>query len=142
MRKILKNEGVQSLLTSLICIIVGMFVGYLVLLLIEPTGAFEAIMSVAKNFLGYSRTNMQLKHLGTTLAKTAPLIMCSLSIRFSYKVDFLISVRRDSMCMGACGLHGAARFRMGLACHAFCRSICGRGIRCDHRCAESILQRE
>ena len=56
MRKILKNEGVQSLLTSLICIIVGMFVEVPGVLLTSDR-AFEAIMSVAKNFLGYSRTN-------------------------------------------------------------------------------------
>lgn len=86
MRRILKNEAVQSLLTSLICIIAGMFLGFLVLLLIEPGGAFAAITAVAKNFFGYSRTTMQLKHLGTTLVKTAPLIMCSLSVLFSYKV--------------------------------------------------------
>ncbi len=121
MRKILKNEGVQSLLTSLICIIVGMFVGYLVLLLIEPTGAFEAIMSVAKNFLGYSRTNMQLKHLGTTLAKTAPLIMCSLSILFSYKVGLFNIGAAGQYVMGACAcLYGALGFGWGwLPCLLF-----------------------
>ncbi len=108
MKKILKNEAVQSLLTSLICIIVGMFVGYLVLLMIEPSGAAEAIVAVAKNFLGYSRTNMQLKHLGTTLVKTAPLIMCSLSILFSYKVGLFNIGAAGQYVIGSCACLYAA----------------------------------
>lgn len=108
MKKILKNDAVQSLLTSLICIIVGMFVGYLVLLMIEPSGAAEAIAAVAKNFLGYSRTNMQLKHLGTTLVKTAPLIMCSLSILFSYKVGLFNIGAAGQYVIGSCACLYAA----------------------------------
>lgn len=108
MKKILKNDAVQSLLTSLICIIIGMFVGYLVLLMIEPSGAAEAIVAVAKNFLGYSRTNMQLKHLGTTLVKTAPLIMCSLSILFSYKVGLFNIGAAGQYVIGSCACLYAA----------------------------------
>ncbi len=108
MKKILKNDAVQSLLTSLICIIVGMFIGYLVLLLIEPSGAAEAIGAVAKNFLGYSRTNMQLKHLGTTLVKTAPLLMCSLSILFSYKVGLFNIGAAGQYVIGSCACLYAA----------------------------------
>lgn len=102
MKKILKNSAVQTLLTSAICILVGMFVGYLVLLVIEPNGAGEAIMAVAKNFLGYSRANIQMKHMGTTLVKTAPLIMCSLSVLFSYKVGLFNIGAAGQYVVGAC----------------------------------------
>ncbi len=102
MKKILRNSIVQSLLTSIICILLGMFVGYLVLLAIEPSGAGEAIMAVAKNFLGYSREQIQLKHMGTTLAKTAPLIMCSLSVLFSYKVGLFNIGAAGQYVVGVC----------------------------------------
>lgn len=102
MRKILKNGVVQSILTSVICIVIGMFVGYLVLLAIEPTGAAEAITDVAKNFLGFNRPQTQLKHLGTTLVKTAPLIMCSLSVLFSYKVGLFNIGAAGQYVVGAC----------------------------------------
>lgn len=102
MRKILKNSVVQSLLTSLICILAGMFIGYLVLLAIEPSGAFEAILAVAKNFLGYSRESVQLKNLGSTLVKTAPLVMCSLSVLFSYKVGLFNIGAAGQYVVGAC----------------------------------------
>ncbi|MCD8354850.1 MAG: ABC transporter permease [Clostridiales bacterium] len=82
---LLRNAGVQSLLASLLCILIGLIVGYIVLLIIEPSGANEAIITIIKNFLTYSRTDTQLKYLGNTLAKTAPLLLCSLSVLFAYK---------------------------------------------------------
>ena len=85
-RSLLRNNAVQSLLASLLCILIGLLVGYVVLLLINPAGAGEAITTIVKNFMTYSRRNAQLKYLGSTLVKTAPLLMCSLSILFAYKV--------------------------------------------------------
>ena len=85
-RSLLRNNAVQSLLASLLCILIGLLVGYIVLLFINPAGASEAIITIVKNFMKYSRTNAQLKYLGSTLVKTAPLLMCSLSVLFAYKV--------------------------------------------------------
>ena len=85
-RSLLRNNAVQSLLASLLCILFGLLVGYVVLLLINPAGAGEAITTIVKNFMTYSRRNAQLKYLGSTLVKTAPLLMCSLSVLFAYKV--------------------------------------------------------
>jgi simple sugar transport system permease protein len=83
---LLRNGAVQSLLASLLCILIGLLLGYIALLLINPAGAGEAILTIVKNFMTYSRTTAQLKYLGSTLVKTAPLLMCSLSILFAYKV--------------------------------------------------------
>ena len=82
----LKKSGVQTLLASLICIFLGVLIGYIVLLCINPAGAWDAIMAVLKNFMTYSRSTAQMKYLGSTLVKTAPLLMCSLSVLFAYKV--------------------------------------------------------
>ncbi len=86
MRKLLKNNAVQSLLASLICILLGLFIGYIVLLFINPAGAGEAILNIVKNFFNYNRPQAQFKYFGTTLIKTAPLLMCALSVLFAYKV--------------------------------------------------------
>ncbi len=108
MKKILKNSGVQSFLASLVCIILGMLIGYIVLLIIEPSGAGEAIVAVAKNFLGYSKKSMQMKYLGNTLTKTAPLLMCSLSIIFAYKVGLFNIGAAGQYVIGSCAcLYGA-----------------------------------
>ena len=86
MKKILKNSTVQTLVASLLCIIMGLFIGFIVLLFINPSGAAGAILAVVKNFLNSSRANLQIKNFGNTLVKTAPLLMCSLSVLFAYKV--------------------------------------------------------
>ena len=99
-RNLLKNNGVQSLLASLACIVLGLFLGYVVLLLINPAGAGEAILTVIKNFLTYNKPASQMKYLGNTLVKTAPLLMCSLSILFAYKVGLFNIGAAGQYCFG------------------------------------------
>ena len=85
-KPLLRRPGVQTLLASLVCILLGLLVGYIALLIINPAGANEAIMDVIKNFMAYSKPEKQLKNFGVTLVTTAPLLMCSLSVLFAYKV--------------------------------------------------------
>ncbi len=82
---LIRRSGFQSLVASLLCIIIGLFIGYIVLLIINPDGAGKAISTIVENFLTYKKPKTQLKYLGSTLVKTAPLIMCSLSVLFAYK---------------------------------------------------------
>ncbi|MBR4291370.1 MAG: ABC transporter permease [Oscillospiraceae bacterium] len=100
-KNFLKNSGVQSLLSALICVILGLFIGYVVLLFINPAGAGEAIITVIKNFLTYSRPATQMKYLGNTLVKTAPLLMCALAILFAYKVGLFNIGTAGQYCAGA-----------------------------------------
>ena len=86
MKKLLRNSAVQSLLASLACILMGLLIGYIVLLFINPAGASKAILDVLKNFMKTSNPERQLKLFGTTLVRTAPLLMCGLSVLFAYKV--------------------------------------------------------
>ena len=107
-KSLLKNNGVQSLIASLLCIVLGMLIGYIVLLFINPTGAGEAIITVMKNFLNYNRADTQLKYLGNTLVKTAPLLMCALSILFAYKVGLFNIGASGQYTAGACAALYAA----------------------------------
>ena len=101
-KNILKNEGVQSLIASLLCIIMGMLIGFIVLLFINSSGAWDAILDVMRNFFNYSRANLQLKNFGNTIVKTVPLLLCSLSVLFAYKVGlFNIGVAGQYL-VGAC----------------------------------------
>ena len=83
---LLRNNGFQTFITSIICIILGLIVGYLALLIINADGAWKAITEVLKNFFKYPTAPARMKYFGSTLAKTAPLIFCSLSVLFAYKV--------------------------------------------------------
>ncbi len=107
MRKVLKNQAVQTFAASILCILAGLLIGYIVLLFIEPSGAGEAIKAVIKNFLTYNKKESQLKYLGNTLVKAAPLVMCSLSILFSYKV-------------GLFNIGAAGQYCIGIACSLYC----------------------
>ena len=85
-RSLLGKPAVQTLLSSLLCIVLGVLVGYIALLIINPAGAGEAVTDILKNFWNYKKHATQMKNLGNTLVKTAPLLMCSLSVLFAYKV--------------------------------------------------------
>ena len=113
-KNILKNDGVQSLLASLICILLGLLIGFIVLLFINPSGAGEAITAVIKNFLNYSKAATQAKYLGNTLVKTAPLLMCALSILFAYKVGLFNIGAAGQYCAGvALSLYAALAWGWG-----------------------------
>ena len=84
--KLLRKNVVQTLLASLLCILLGLLIGFLALLIINPAGAGDAILAIIKNFWNYSKPATQMKNFGNTLVKTAPLLMCSLSVLFAYKV--------------------------------------------------------
>ncbi len=86
MKKFLKSEGGQSFIASIICIVLGLLIGYVVLLFIAPSGALKAILTIIKNFFYYPSSVARIKYFGSTLVKMAPLLMCSLSILFAYKV--------------------------------------------------------
>lgn len=93
-KSLLQNPGVQNIIASLLCIVLGLLVGFVVLLLINhgvnpKTGqlnAVEAISVIVQNFWKYNSQAAQLKYLGNTLVKSAPLLMCGLSVLFAYKV--------------------------------------------------------
>ena len=121
MKKVLKNPGVQAFVASIICIILGLLIGYIVLLFINPEGAAESIINVIKNFLTWNRANKKLQQFGNTLAKTMPLLMCSLSILFAYKVGLFNIGAAGQYVAGSCAcLYAALAWGWGwLPCMIF-----------------------
>ena len=108
MKKLLKNPGAQAFIASIICILLGLLIGYIVLLFINPEGAAESILNVIKNFFTWSKPKTQLKQFGNTLAKTMPLLMCSLSILFAYKVGLFNIGAAGQYVAGSCACLYAA----------------------------------
>ena len=121
MKKILKNDAVQSLIASLLCIILGLLIGYIVLLFINPAGAWDAILAVLKNFLKTANHARRVKLLGATLVRTAPLLMCGLSVLFAYKVGlFNIGVAGQYVAGVCASLYAALAWHWGwLPCVLF-----------------------
>ena len=111
--RFLEKEGVQVLIASLICILLGVLIGYIVLLCINPAGASESIVNVLKNFMTYSKPATQWRKFANTLAKTMPLVLCSLSILFAYKVGLFNIGTAGQYVAGACAcLYGALGLKL------------------------------
>lgn len=121
MKKALKNSAVQSLIASLLCILLGLLIGYIVLLFINPQGAWGAILAVLKNFLNTAMAKRRVKLLGATLVRTAPLLMCGLSVLFAYKVGLFNIGAAGQYVAGVCAsLYAALAWGWGwLPCMIF-----------------------
>ena len=113
LNSLLRKDGFQTLLASLLCILGGLLVGYIVLLVIEPSGAWNAILAVMQNFLRYPNAALKMKYFGQTLVRTAPLLMCALSVLFAYKVGMFNIGAAGQYVAGACAcLYTALKFGM------------------------------
>ncbi len=102
-RKIFKNGGVQSLISSILCVILGLALGYVALLIINADGAWEAITAVLQNFFRWPEGPMRDKYFAQTIVYTVPLLMCALSILFSYKVG-LFNIGASGQYMAGAGI--------------------------------------
>lgn len=112
-KRFLDNPSVQSILAALICIVIGVLIGFIVLLLINPSEAFTGITAILKNYFNYPLGKMSLKYFGSTLVKTAPLVMCALSVCFCYKVGlFNIGAAGQYVVGAGVSLYAALAFNM------------------------------
>ena len=82
---LLKKDATKTVITSLWCALIGLILGFIILLFINAKEAAYGMTSVLGNYLIFSNPQDRLNYFGQTLAKTAPLIAMSLSIIVSYK---------------------------------------------------------
>ena len=83
---ILNKPGVKTILASVLCALLGILVGYIVLLFINPAHATKAILAILKNFGKFAgNKRLFLYYMGSTILKAVPLILCGLSVLFAYK---------------------------------------------------------
>ena len=110
---ILRNSAFQTIIASLLCIVIGLIIGYVVLLIINPKGAGDAIVAIIKNFMFYPSEVARMKYFGTTLVKASTLLMCSLSVLFAYKVGlFNIGVAGQYVVGAGAALYFAVALKM------------------------------
>lgn len=82
---LIKKDATKTVVTSLWCALLGLILGFLILLIINPSNAAYGMTSILGNYLIFSNPQDRLNYFGQTLAKTAPLIAMSLSILVCYK---------------------------------------------------------
>ena len=82
---LIKKDATKTVVTSLWCALVGLLLGFIILVCINAKDSFFGMSSVLGNFLVFKSPADRWNYFGQTLAKTAPLIAMSLSILVSYK---------------------------------------------------------
>lgn len=100
-RTLAERDGLQTLVASLLCVAVGLLLGYLVLLIIEPKGAWDAIVAILSNFFSFPG-KLMMKYMGQTLVRTVPLLLCSLSVLFAYRAGMFNIGVAGQYTAGAC----------------------------------------
>ena len=112
-RSFFSFPAVQSILASILCIVLGLLIGFLVLLIINPAGAVNGIVTILKNFWTYPSPVAARKYFGSTLVKTAPLLMCALSIQLCYKAGlFNIGAAGQYVVGAGISLYAAIAWKM------------------------------
>lgn len=81
----MNKESIKSILAAVICAVIGILLGYIILLIINAEHATKAITTILKNFMYFRKPAQKLYYFGSTLAKSVPLILCGLSVLFAYK---------------------------------------------------------
>lgn len=78
-------KALQTIIASLLCILAGITIGFIALLIIDAPKAVEALGIILKGFMNFP-AGSRLSNFGLILVKVAPLLMCSLSVLYAYKV--------------------------------------------------------
>lgn len=79
------SDSFHSVLSAVMCAVVGIIVGFLILLIINAEHAPKAISVILKNFMYYRNVGKRWYYLGQTLVKAVPLILCGIGVLFAYK---------------------------------------------------------
>lgn len=85
LKKIVKSESFKSISAAVICALIGILIGYIILLIISAPNATKAMGTILKNFMYFRKPHQRLYYFGSTLVKSVPLILCALSVLFAYK---------------------------------------------------------
>ena len=131
--KKLSHNGLQGSVTSvmaaLLCILIGLFVGFLVLLAINPAHAWaDGFVRILKG--GFHDAPYGV---GKELANAAPLIMTGLSVGFAFKTGLFNIGAAGQYTLGAYG----ALVRLPAGCgHS------GRSVGCHPRFLQGLLQHQ
>ena len=80
--KLVQSSSFRSFLASAICVVLGLLVGFIVILIVNAEHAPKAIGCILKG--GFSAVKWK-KGVGSVIVNATPLLLCSLSIIFAYK---------------------------------------------------------
>ena len=94
------SDAFHSILSAVMCAVVGIIVGFLILLIINAEHAPKAISVILKNFMYYRSVGKRWYYLGQTLVKAVPLILCGIGVLLAYKSGLFNIEIAGQYCIG------------------------------------------
>jgi simple sugar transport system permease protein len=127
-KSVLTSETFRSIASAVICALVGIIVGFIILLIINAEHAPKAISVILKNFFYYRNGGKKLYYLGQTLVKAVPLILCGIAVLFAYKSGLFNIGVAGQYCIGIgislwCALAWHLPWWLCLLCAVVCAAI-------------------
>lgn len=121
-----KKEGFKTFISGLICIIIGLFFGFIIMLCVYAPAAFPGLGSILSN--GFRKQNIS-----TLIYSATPMILSGLSIAFAFKLKlFNIGITGQltlgayvSIVMGLAGANWVVCLLLGAIAGAFVGFISG-----------------
>ncbi len=99
-RKLFQSGAFKSIASAILCALIGIFVGYIILLIINAPHASKAMGNILKSFMYYNNSVKRVQYFGSILVKTVPLILCALSVLFAYKSGLFNIGAGGQYCIG------------------------------------------
>ena len=83
----IKRPGVQTLLASVLCALLGIVLGFIILWFMNAEHAGEGMAAILTNFFKYrvASSKTLMKYMGSFLVNSVPVILCAEAILFAYK---------------------------------------------------------
>ena len=127
-KAVLASETFRSIASAVICALVGILIGFIILLVINAEHAPKAISVILKNFMYYRNNGKKLYYLGQTLVKAVPLILCGIGILFAYKSGLFNIGIAGQYCIGIgislwCALAWHLPWWLCLLCSVVCAAL-------------------
>lgn len=98
------SNGAKTVYSSVICAVLGILIGFIVLLAIKPQNAGIGLVSILQGFVssvGYNPSQEKIMSaFGDMVIYIAPLLMCGLSVLFCYKAGLFNIGVAGQYCMG------------------------------------------
>ena len=103
------KNALLSIVASLVCIVIGLLVGFIILYCINAENAVDGFTRIIKG--GFY---LKPKGIGSEIAQSAPLIMTGLSVAFAFKTGLFNIGAAGQYTVG---VFGALYFAIILTCH-------------------------
>lgn len=98
LKKLAAKSSSISVISSVIAILGGLIVGFIVMLVVDPSDAFVGLWTI---LTGFTRDTTGLRSLGNTLYRSVPIILTGISVAFAFRTGLFNIGATGQLTIGA-----------------------------------------